>query len=270
MNVSLITYDPAPLLQPYVETYWHGEFNRNQSPDFSQLVMPNGFLELIVHLGNKHCYLYQNNHWSQSPAYTLIGLFTKPYQVNFDERVFTFGIRFKPEGIYNLFGIPAAEFSEDYIDMESVLGRSFSDFSNRLKEQKDLTAMIKLADEYLLNNLNRNRINVYYLNHAAELIRKNGGLMKMDDLSGNVFIGRRQLEREFKAKIGLSPKQYMRLARLNDINRQLQQMKYTNLTDLSYQFGYSDQSHFIRDFKSLSTTSPSHLLKRIDDFIINV
>lgn len=31
----------------------------------------------------------------------------------------------------------------------------------------------------------------------------------------------------------------------------------SNLTDMAYEFGYTDQAHFIRDFKDLAEKTPS-------------
>lgn len=270
MNFAITEYQPGEALQPYVHSYWHGRFNLDNSKFFSQKVIPNGYIELIIHLSEKHCFLYQSTEWSQSPSYTLIGLFTKPYEVNFHEYVRTFGIRFKPEGIYNLFGIPAVHFSEDYIDMECVLNRSFSTFTNHLTDQKDIHGMIDLANAYLQKNLSMNNINYYYLNRAAEMIRNTNGMMRIDDLISNVFISNRQLEREFKDKMGISPKYYMRIARLNAANRLLQDVENENLTMISYDSGYADQAHFIREFKTFSGISPKKFLKGKKDFIVNV
>jgi AraC-like DNA-binding protein len=270
MNLDIQEYKPNEFLQPYVQAYWQGKFNIRKSRLFVQKVVPNGFVELIIHLSDRHCFLFQSKIWTHSPDYTLIGMFTRFYEVHFDETVSTFGIRFKPEGIYNLFGIPAAEFSEDYIDMESVMGKSFSEFSARIKEQQTVSAMIRKADQYLLRNLQKNNINFYYLNRAAEFIRQQNGMFRMDELIENVYISNRQLEREFKEKIGITPKQYMRIARLNEVNRQLQNPGTSNLTSLSYKNGYSDQAHFIREFKKFSGDSPAKFLKARKDFIVNV
>ena len=270
MNIEIAEIPPKKELAPYVQTYWYGRFNLNQSRFFTQQVMPNGFVELIFHLSSKHCYLYQRSRWSQSPVFTLIGLFTKPYEVQFDECVKTFGIRFKPEGIYNLFGVPASEFSEDFLDMTCVLSRSFATFSQRILEQSDVNIMKSLADEYLLANLVRNNINYYYLNRAAEVIRNTNGMIRMDELIDNVYISHRQLEREFKDKIGITPKQYIRIARLNAVNRHLLKTDTADLISLSYENGFYDHAHLIREFKYFSGLAPSKFLKRASSYIVNV
>jgi AraC-like DNA-binding protein len=270
MGFSIKNLQALKALRPYIHTYWYGRFNTGRSTNFVQKVIPNGFVELIIHLSERHCSLYQDSVWSQSPDYTLIGMFTQPYEVQFDHLVNVFGVRFKPEGILNLFGIPSAEFCGNYFDMETVLSKSFTSFSNRIRGQKDIHSMINIANDYFLDCLSKNSIEPYYLNRAAEYIRLRDGLIRTDDLAGKVFISNRQLEREFKSKIGITPKQYIRISRLNAVNRQLQNREFESLTSISYHYGFADQAHFIREFKAFSGFSPTRFLKGRDEFIVNV
>lgn len=269
MDTIIHEFQPAPLLQPYVKTYWTGVFNAQRNPLLVQQVVPNGYIELIFHFSNDHCLLYQNSNWEKSPDYTLIGLFTKPYEVRFNQKVTVFGIRFKPEGIFNLFNIPASEFSQGYLDMEDVLKKEFKSFAQKLYECKSNDEMIIKTEYFLLGNLRQNNNEIYYLNYAAETIRKTCGVLRIDELMKKVFISQRQLEREFKEKIGITPKQYMRIIRLNEINRILSSGNFDRLTTLSYLNGYADQAHFIREFKNFTGTSPLKYLRNKNLFIVN-
>jgi len=269
MAVDITEYRPSDHLQPFVELFWRGDFNVGQQTELMQQVAPNGFVELVIHLSDPHCHLLYDNSWSRSPDYTIIGLYTRPYDVHFRDLVRVFGIRFKPEGIYNLFGIPASVFSETYEDMELVLGPSFRDFCANLRETIRISRQLEIAEGYLGRQLEKNHGELTYLNRAAELIRRSEAFDKIDELPGKVYVSLRQLEREFKNKIGTTPKRYMRIARLNEVHRRLESQQELELTKVAFECGYSDQSHFIRDFKGMMGVNPTLFIKNRDRFIVN-
>jgi AraC-like DNA-binding protein len=269
MDIVFKEFKPSEKLKPYIEFFWTGKFNINAHGLFSQRVIPNGYVELIIHLSDFHCELLQGLDFSPSPDYTIIGLFTAPYDVHFRNTVDVFGIRFKPEGIFHLFNLPAVEIQSDFADMESFTRAQFREFTSQIKEMKTNEEMIALTEKYFMKNLDHSKLNLYYLNHAAEMIRMTKGMISIEQLSSRVFISRRQLEREFKQKLGLSPKSYMRIARLNEVNRQIQNGKRFQLTEIAYNCGYVDQAHFIKDFKYFTGETPNLFVKEQDKFIIN-
>ena len=268
MDSVMKEYNPSSRLAAYVELFWFGQFNLNQTPLLSQRVVPNGYVELIIHLTDSHCELLQGRAFEKSPDYILIGLFTQPYDVHFRKRVRVFGIRFKPEGVYPLLGMPASEIHAAFADMESFAGRHLREYSSRMRDSNSVREMIGISEKYLLDNVNRGQLNLYYLNRAAEIIRRKKGSISMEELAANAYISTRQLEREFRQKIGLSPKNYMRIARLNHVNRIITTGRRLLLTDVSYACGYADQAHFIRDFKHFTGESPKNFIRERNRYIV--
>lgn len=268
MSIFINEYQPSENLRPFVELYWEGSFNTNESGQISLQTIPNGCLELIIHLNDLHCDLNKNDAWSQTPDYMILGLFTQPYEVQFQGFVKVFAIRFKPEGLYNIFGMPVAIFKDSFEDMALVLGHKFRDFSHRIKEEKCVAAMINRTEQYLLSCLNKNKIDLNYVNLAANLIRKTKGI-RIEDLPGKVYISQRQLEREFKDRVGISPKHYLRITRINEVLRLLNTNQNMDLTNVAYYCGYFDQAHFINDFKSITGINPSIFIRDKEQFIAN-
>jgi transcriptional regulator GlxA family with amidase domain len=82
------------------------------------------------------------------------------------------------------------------------------------------------------------------------------GQVSVDELSEQLNINRRQLERRFASAIGLSPKQLAKIVRLQAALKMLEQGHFTSLTALAYENGYFDQAHFIKDFKEFTGLSP--------------
>jgi AraC-like DNA-binding protein len=269
MDVQMKEYEPVDSLKPFVEFFWEAEFNRKGSTRLHQHVIPNGYVEMIIHLTDLHCDLNSGGEWGQSPDYTIIGVYTRPYDVHFRDRVRVFGIRFKPEGFFNIFGVPSSEFSGKFKDMEDIMGIDFSDFCCRLRELPMTSQKLLLTEKYLINNLEKRRIHLDYVNRAAEIIRQAKGFMRIGDLSDQVYKSTRQLEREFKRKIGISPKLYMRISRMNEVHRLLEKNLELDFTKVTYACGYADQAHFIKDFKNFTGEKPTLFVKKRNQYIVN-
>jgi AraC-like DNA-binding protein len=266
MSNHVVEYVPSDALKPFVELYWEGSFNMRATRGISLQLIPNGCLELIIHLNDLHCDLQKDAAWAQSPDYMIIGLFTNPYEVRFRDHVRVFAMRFKPEGFYNVFGVPGSVFKEQFEDMSLVLGNGFRDFSHRIREERSTAGMILRSENYLLDNLRSKKIDMSYLNAAAELIR-NSKEIKIEDLANRIFISKRQLEREFKNKVGISPKQYFRITRINEVIRLLNDDRAMDLTSVALNCGYYDQAHFINDFKRMTGKQPGIFMREKGDYI---
>lgn len=267
MKINFSEYRPAPLLEALVQTYWTGDFNLYAEKGFSQSVLPNGCIELIIHLGHDHCELVKEENWEKSPEFTLIGLQTTPYEVRFNSLVQVFGIRFNPEGIFSLFGVPPALFTATFENSREVLGRDFDEYCSRMREAKTVSDRIQLTDSFLLSR-NPEVLRVRdYSRMAFKIIRKHQGNIGLDELIRQLPVSPRQLQRTFRETYGITAKEYMRLCRLNAIQQYLQGQDTVNLTELSYERGFADQSHFIREYRLLTGTNPGGFLKGREQFI---
>ena len=69
---------------------------------------------------------------------------------------------------------------------------------------------------------------------------------------------------QFRKYIGLNPKHFQRILRFNDVFAKMQANQFLSWSDIAYLCGYSDQSHFIREFKNFSGFSPEEFLR--EDF----
>lgn len=71
-------------------------------------------------------------------------------------------------------------------------------------------------------------------------------------------ISRRQLERIFKSGYGTSPKTFQRIIRFRNAYEAFYQISTApDWQDISHYYGYSDQAHFIREFKEFAAEVPS-------------
>lgn len=269
MNTLFTELLPNPELTPYIQTYWLGNFNVQNEKRYRQRVVPNGCIELIVHLTNDHCYLVKNDQsWTKSPDFTLLGLFDQPYDVHFSYNVRVFGIRFFPDGLKTIFGIPPSEFISTYEDGSNVLGKKMAEFCLRIRELEDPHRQVDMANHFFKDQIHAKTQKHDYTHLAMKLIRSVKGMADYRELTGQVPISLRQLQREFKAHYGITVRDYMRLTRMNAIQSYML-TRDENLTQLSYELEFTDQSHFIREFKNYTGIAPKKFIRNKDKFIVN-
>ena len=82
----------------------------------------------------------------------------------------------------------------------------------------------------------------------------NGNGYNVNELASKFALSTRQFDRKFKIYSGFSPKMYWRLTRLENALKQYGQNK--SLTQIAYECGYYDQSHFIHDVKAFTGYHP--------------
>jgi transcriptional regulator GlxA family with amidase domain len=85
------------------------------------------------------------------------------------------------------------------------------------------------------------------------LIRR-GGAMSIEALSSTTGVARRQLERRFQTDVGLSPKAFARLLRINRAARLV--LAGESFAEVAVRCGYFDQAHMSNDFRRLTQHSP--------------
>jgi AraC-like DNA-binding protein len=82
---------------------------------------------------------------------------------------------------------------------------------------------------------------------AAQLLYRTKGQFRVAELADYCNLSMRQLQRQFDETTGVS---------FESIRERLMFDPSANLTDLAYEFGYTDQAHFIKDFKALTDKTP--------------
>jgi len=79
-------------------------------------------------------------------------------------------------------------------------------------------------------------------------------------LAERACLSKRQYERVFRDTVGMNPKEYASIVRFQKALWLMQQGE-RNYAGIAAECCYSDQSHFIRNFKELSGYTPETLIK---------
>ena len=91
------------------------------------------------------------------------------------------------------------------------------------------------------------------LNTALTLLKH---VERTQEISQNIPLSQRQIERQFQQWLDMSPKHYQRILRVKRSLNSLKQSPQLQLADLAINAGFSDQAHMTREFKAIAQITP--------------
>lgn len=168
------------------------------------------------------------------------------------------GVRFHAHGIFPFLHLPLVEMTDRVVALHEVWNNFSKELEPRLFEAPDDRRRINLVEDLLLTMVGKYDMHAdTHVKNAVECIASKQGLISIEELTGQIGLGRRQLERKFALQVGVSPKLYTRIIRFQKIFNLVQRTEKYKWPDVSVDCGYYDQSHLIRDFKTFSGRTPS-------------
>src|SRR5262249_48083305 len=86
---------------------------------------------------------------------------------------------------------------------------------------------------------------------AVQMLYHQKGQFRVAELAEYCSLSTKQLQRQFHDVAGVAPKTFARTIRFDAIRNRLMFDPDANLTELAYEFGYSDQVHFISRLQAI-------------------
>lgn len=99
------------------------------------------------------------------------------------------------------------------------------------------------------------------LRTVVDLVRNSGGSIAVHHAADCIGLSERQFERLCRNGLGLRPKLFARIVRLQRAVRSIALRRGLNLADIAAECGYADQAHLGRDFVDLGRLRPSRYLE---------
>ena len=248
-----VEYSPSARSRHIVERFW---FLETQSAAGADAVFPDGRMELVFH--------YRGAFWRhergardesvalrRQPASLLVGQMVEPVMLAPGAESAVAAIRLRPGAARSLLGFSLDEATGRFVDLEQLFP-SAAVLHERLAEASCDAARLRVMEEWLLTLPYRSTRRE--IEGAVATILRSGGCATIETLSSLTGTGLRQLERQFREEVGLGPKTFSRIVRLQGALRRIREG--LPLSDVAVACGYYDQAHMTRDFRQLAAMSP--------------
>ncbi|RYU93317.1 DUF6597 domain-containing transcriptional factor [Emticicia agri] len=256
---------PSLPLQKLVECYYIWENNGLMGQPLTIESPPTGFVSMVFNYGDfyKTSSTFNSSDFVSAPRTFISGQATKAYKLLLTGRIGMIGIVFRPTAVNVLFGIQMYELNDERLDLRDVVGKEVVPVQERIMEAHSHQERIDIIEKFLLMKLMSCKNPLNQTDFAANLIVEQNGIINISKMMEELYVCRRQLERQFLQKVGISPKYYARIRRISHLCSVMakKQWQISDWHDLIFQMGYYDQSHFIKEFTAFTGKSPSFYLK---------
>jgi AraC-like DNA-binding protein len=171
----------------------------------------------------------------------------------------TLGISFFPHTLKSIFGFNASELTDSCLDVDLVFLHILEQLLNTTSPADQINILsFNVLSQIRRTGVQKDIITGYALNQIIE----SKGRIALKDLQKSLNISERYFERKFNQHVGISPKLFSKVYRFQASLNQLKSNHYAKLSDIAFDNGYADQSHFIRTFKEFAGFPPYQFQKQ--------
>lgn len=239
-------YLPSKILQPFIHCFWTLTSSEHVQFPYEYHIVADGAVDSIFDGETGESYLSVTA--------------TQAFEIPFSDKVQYFGVRFLPATIHYFFQLSLAELAGQTIIINDILKNGFEIIGYQLIEKQTIGAKITKIEAILIQQLaNRNyELDARFLQALDAILKTNGNSLIQKEVAA--IMSPRQLRRVFEKYTALNPKTFARVVRFQQTLSAMNRTPRQWWGRLFFDFGYYDQAHFIREFKTFYGDTPKSLV----------
>jgi AraC-like DNA-binding protein len=253
---------PTGILSKYIQNYFIVE--TYNSIDFmpEERVYPTGNATMVFHYGPPSIFQKKDSSKYIEPNLVICGQQTSYYDLSLSGKTGMILIVFRPHGVKSFFNFPITELLNENLSLHDLLNNETIELEDKLFNSPNNKQRISHLEDFLIKRLITfgegfalHNGEFERVEHAINIIDNSKGQIKAQYIAHEVFWGIKQFERTFSKYVGINPKKYASIVRFRNVI-QMKSKNKKSMSQLAFDNGYYDQSHFIHDFKTLTGLTP--------------
>lgn len=248
----------SPILKKYIECFYMYEGKPNSI--FRYVAFPHFntgltfFKGASVHRQNWSLHISGNT--DVGVKIELLGKYTTPVFLEYKGQLREISIIFKPAGLNRFF-------KDNYLSLapkfsQELINDVWSQFGESLFSGNDDISKI---ESFLLSQFCDNQ-DLSSIENSLTLLENGNEKISIPDIASKVGLNLKTFQRHFQKHMGCSPVEYRRICRFrSSLRNKLNSSQWKNLTELTYDEGFYDQSYFIKEFRKITNHNPKDFFK---------
>ncbi len=247
---------PHPYLRSYISRYWVWE----NEPVLPRL-LPGTGTELMFHYGQPLRWKNERGQAITVPRSHIMATRFGYYSLEPVSNMGFIAVRFRAGAFRHFCREAGHDLIDEFIDINDIWGHSGQKFGQQIIEAKTLEDRISIIEKVLMGFLEQYRRPEYWLDRAVRKVLYGYNAVSIEEVSKELCISERQMQRRFKEAVGITPKGFQRVSRFEAVMRHLLLNKEQSYLAAALEHGYYDQSHFIKECNAYVGEHPSLFLQ---------
>ena len=236
---------PSEALAPFVDHLWEKQVDESGIIPYEiETIFPEDQAVLTYSFGKEYYRSHANtSDFKSINGIQLEGLHQAPNFYKHQPGIHIFGVKFRAGGLY------------------PFLTSTVAATNNQSTDANNIFSMLPELNSSMNFNERCEQIEAFLLTHLIDKQAKKyiKLLMWLDELESETTASYKTLSRLFQEVIGISPKEYVQIKRVNQSLALFASSKDIKSQDLADQLGYYDSAHFINEFKKYTGKTPKSL-----------
>lgn len=239
-------YHPSPDLAPYIEHFWAVQWDLRGQPAERTETLPHPSVHMI---------------FERNVGGRVAGIAHGKFSRQLEGEGSVFATKFTPGGFHPFLGASLTTLTDRVVSLSEVFGTDAAPLQHDVLSAEDDAQRIAIVEAFLRGRSPHADENVLRISQIVYSVARDRTILKVEDLVDRCTLSKRTLQRLFAKYVGVSPKWVIQRYRLHEAAEQLAGDADVAQSTLALNLGYSDQAHFIRDFKAVVGTSPASYAK---------
>jgi len=217
--------------------------------------VPNGQAHLMVNLAEDEFRTYDRRRpvrMDRHSGSVLSGPHAQSTVLDTREFRWLAAVQFRAGGAAHFVTMPLSEACDQVLSLDELWRPEGCSLRERLLEARTPHAKFAVFEEVLLERLEK----AFDPAMACAISSLERGVT-VARVASSLGLLPRTFTRRFTCKVGISPKRFARVRRMQSVMRSLRSAGPADWSELAAQHGYFDQSHLAHDFRELAGITPT-------------
>lgn len=263
------TYQSRSPLSQCIKYLWYWE--GNNLPKSRSRLLPTGSMELVIDLRDDKIPLfdlYSQAKCGSTKGARICGVHSEGFIIDKNQTTSVIGVHFKPGGNAAFFALPAGELHNQIISLEELWKGDATELRDRLLKESTIETRFLRLEQFLLSMMqppvrgaspkeNRHPVVDFALREFER-----SPVSPVSTVTDQIGFSIRHFNQLFRDQVGLTPKLYCRVRRLQKVLNLLNRRAQIDWMDIAFTCGYFDQAHLIHDFRTFADCTPTEYMTK--------